>query len=250
MDDNALALKLSGLMDLTPAERAEIEEWCRAPKLFRARQPLIRERDPADMTCLILSGWAYRYKTLRDGRRQIVGIMLPGDMCGLHGFLQLTADHTIEALSDALVALIPSRDIRASLEREPRLTFALWRSSLIDEGIAREWLLNIGQRNAVSRLAHLLCELWTRASQIGLVEDGSLLMPLTQTDMAEATGLTAVHVNRMFKSLREERLVVFKGRQFIPQNLPALMACADFDPTYLQLRHNSFDGDPQEATFR
>lgn len=234
MHDNPLVSKLSGFLDLTSCERHEIETWCAQPKQLNARSTLIHEGDQTGATCLMLSGWAYRYKDIRGGKRQIVGFLLPGDMCDLHGFLH-EADHSIAMLSNAEVALIPSEALRASTEKEPRLMRGLWWTTLVDAAIAREWILNVGLRDAAPRLASLFCELWLRAHRVGLAEDGAFLAPLTQTELGEALGLTSVHINRMLRILREQRLLEFRGKQVVIQDLKALMEFADYDPTYLQL---------------
>ena len=232
---NPLVRKLSRFADLTSGERDQIGAWCAHPVSLKAHNSVIREGDRPEATCLMLSGWACRYKDLRDGSRQIVDLLLPGDMCDLHGFLLASADHSIAVLSDAVAALVPSAEILAGLDREPRLVKALWWSTLVTEGITREWVVNVGQRNAVTRIAHLMCELWTRADVVGILEGGALGFPLTQGTIGHATGLTDVHVNRSLRMLREEGLATLTGRRLIIPDFARLASFAGFDPTYLQL---------------
>ena len=234
--DNPLVLKLSSFMDLTPSEKGEIEGWCGTPTKFAARQTLIHQGDRPKDTCLMLSGWAFRHKILQDGTRQIVGLLLPGDMCDLHGFLLRSADHDIAMINDAVAALIPAATIEASLERQPRLMRALWWSSLVDEGIVREWLVSLGRRQSPARLAHLLCELWMRLHRVGIGSEDAIDLPLSQIEMADMLGLTSVHVNRTIKVLREAGLVAFNGRTLSILHLDGLSNVAGFDPSYLQLK--------------
>jgi CRP-like cAMP-binding protein len=205
-EHNPLERKLSSFSELTTAEKSKIAEWSAHPKQFGVGRTLIRPGGEPDVTCVILSGRACRFKITRDGRRQIVGIMLPGDMCDLHGFLLETTDHGIQMLSDATIALVPGERLYSSLAGEPGLMRAMWWSTLVEAAISREWLLNIGQRTAIRRVANLFCELWSRADRVGLVSDGALSMPITQQQIAEALGLTSVHVNRVLKVLRDEGL--------------------------------------------
>ena len=142
-------------------------------------------------------------------------------------------------VSDGVVALVPGDAIRESIEREPRLTLALWWSTLVDQGIAREWLINVGQRDAATRVASLICELWVRARRVGLASKGMFHLPLTQTELGEALGLTSVHINRTLKVLRERKLLTLRAKQALIEDIDALMKFADFNPTYLQPERRS-----------
>ena len=236
MAESPLALKLSSFMSLDDGERSQIRSWCSTPTHLPNGAVVIHPGGRTTSTCLVLSGWTYRFKDLCNGQRIIVGLMLPGDMCNMHGFLLRSADHGIATLSDAVVALIPSESVSAGIDGQPRLGRALWWSSLVDESITREWLVNVSQRSAAARLAHLFCELWLRARRVGLTEGSSLLLPLRQIDLADAVGLTPVHVSRIMRTLREDGLVTLRSNRLGIPDLARLAALADFDPSYLELR--------------
>jgi CRP-like cAMP-binding protein len=139
-------------------------------------------------------------------------------------------------LTDAVVASITKDQIMAAVETHPRLTSALWWTTLVDEGIARAWLVNLGQRTAIARIASLFYELWYRARLIGLTDEGEFALPLTQEQLGEAVGLTSVHVNRVLRELRDLNLVKFRSRLVVISDVDQLMKIADFDPAYLQLQ--------------
>ena len=148
----------------------------------------------------IAEGFACRYKGLSSGRRQIVGFLVKGDFCDLHVPLLRAMDHSIATLSPCTVVDIPRHRIEEMTNRMG-LTRALWWVTLVDEGTLREWLLNVGQRQAVQRLAHLFCELYVRMQAVGLTSENTYPLPLTQNDMADTIGLSQVHVNRCFQRM-------------------------------------------------
>ena len=236
MNSNPLAMKLGTFVDLEPDDLVEIENWCSTPQSVSARHSFIRQGDRPEAACILLEGWAYRYKTIRNGKRQVLGFLLPGDMCDPHAFILEKADHDIEMLTDAVIAKVSKDQILAAVETHPRLTKALWWTTLVDEGIARAWLVNLGQRSAIVRVASLFSELWHRARLIGLTEKGAFALPLTQEQLGEAVGLTNIHVNRMLHDLRDHRLVTFRSKEVVIPDIDRLMAFADFDPAYLQLK--------------
>lgn len=188
----------------------------------------------------MLSGWAYCYKDVQDGRRQIVGFLLPGDMGDPHAFILRRADHSVAMLGESTVASVDRSTILADIETYPRLARALWWMSLVDEGIARAWIANIGQRDAAHRMAHLLCELWLRA---GMADQGDahLIIPLTQGEIGEALGMTSVHTNRTIRFLREGGFVDFRGNKMVAADFDRLARFSQFDPTYLQFTRREVD---------
>ena len=193
---------------------------------------------PTDFN-LFADGWACRYRTLRDGRRQLVGFLLPGDLCDFGQSVLHRMDHGVAAVTAVRMAEIPREVLQDVLFRHPRLTQALWWSALVDEAVQREWMVSVALRSAVERLAHLLCELFIRLRMVGLANDsgggGSCEFPLTQNDLAEATGLSMVHVNRTLQELRSRGLIVLRERQLTVPNLATLQAVALFNPGYLHL---------------
>lgn len=199
-------------------------------------QDLIREGDNPETVHLILEGFAARYKMTIDGKRQIFAYLIPGDFCDLHVALLKRMDHSIGTLSPCRVAtLLPSTIIEIT-ERRPALARALWMTSLVDEATLREWLLNLGQRPARERIAHLFCEMHVRMRAVGLTTDGSFEFPLTQEELGDTTGLSIVHVNRSLKELREAGLVTMRNDRLIIPDVERLKTFAGFDPAYLHLR--------------
>lgn len=200
-----------------------------------SRYDLISEGDRPDHVHLMLKGWACRYKLLPDGTRQITALLLPGDFCDTHITLFEKMDHAIGTLTESEVAVISRRTMRELSER-PGIARALWWGSLVDEAVLRAWIVNMGRREAFDRLAHLVCEVHARLHHVGLAPDGSFGLPLTQDDLADALGLTPVHVSRTLKRLREEGLMTFRRGQIVVTDMPRLKELAQFDPNYLHLR--------------
>jgi CRP-like cAMP-binding protein len=229
------AQKLSSFVDLSEEERLTVSEWCAQPRRMPKHAHFIREGDCPDAVCIMISGWAYRYKDLSNGRRQIVGFLLPGDMCDPQAFILRAADHGIAMLSDATVASVPRTTMLEDVARLPRLAQALWWLSLVDTGILRAWLTNNGQRPSDRRAAHLFCELAMRAKMIGLAQGGSFELPVSQALLGEALSITAVHANRTLRTLRELGLVEFTHGTVVVPDIDRLAAFAEFDPGYLQL---------------
>ena len=184
----------------------------------------------------MLSGWGPRYKTVRSGARQIVDFVIPGDFCDLHVALLSAMDHGIVALTPCRVARIGQDEIAKLTSENSRIVRAMWWSTLVDQGILREWVLNVGRRDAYERVSHLLCELHFRMKRVGLVEDGRLALPLTQQELADATGLTAVHMNRTLQRLRGEKFIEIGGGTLTILDAAALQEAAGFDPNYLHVK--------------
>lgn len=245
MDDvtNPLIRKLMGTHHLTDVDCVVLNRLCTPGRIVGAGQDIILQGDPPNDLHLVLDGFAHRYKVLPDGSRQIVGVLLPGDFCDLHSEVLGVVDHSIGTLTECVIVDIPPVAINEVIERSPRIARALWWASLVDEGTLREWLLSLGRREAVERLAHLFCELRLRLRSVGLASAHSYGMPLRQTDLADVLGMTNVHVNRSLKALREEGLVILVQRRLTIPDVDRLQAFCDFDPTYLHLdRQQPADG--------
>jgi CRP-like cAMP-binding protein len=200
-----------------------------------ARGDIIREGDRPQTLNLILSGWACRYKHLEDGRRQIISFFLPGDLCDNHVFILRQMDHSIGTLTPVTFAQLPRRRVEEITLKHPRITQAFWWESLVNAAIQREWTVSLGQRDALERVAHLLCELFLRLRGVGLTDGNSCEMPLTQAELADAMGLSVVHVNRTLQELRATKLIVLRGRTLTIPDMPALQNAAQFNPNYLHL---------------
>jgi CRP-like cAMP-binding protein len=183
----------------------------------------------------MVSGFACRHKMLPDGRRQIIGYFLPGDMCDARLFILRRMDHGISTLCASSVTTISRQAILDLTTRYPRLTRAFWWNTLVEEAICREWLVNVGQRTALERLAHLFCEVHLRLQAVGLSTARGFELPVTQSELADTLALSTVHVNRTLKELRRIGLVSMSSKLLVIHDLAALRTLAMFDPSYLHL---------------
>ncbi len=233
---NPLATKLSRVARLQIEDQQLLDRLVSRPTRFESGRNIVGQGEPPEHVNLVVSGWVCRYKILADGQRQIMALMLPGDVCDLNAFVLGAMDHSLAAVGPAEVALVPRREVAFILDARPALAAALWWTALQNEAILREWIINLGRRDAYRRAAHLFYELYARLSAAGVAVDGpGFDFPLTQTDLSDALGLSVVHVNRVLQRLREEELIVLKrGRLSIPDP-GALADAADFDPSYLHL---------------
>jgi CRP-like cAMP-binding protein len=204
-------------------------------KQVSPRRDLIREGDAPKSVFLVLEGWACRYKQLPDGRRQVVAFFIPGDLCDLNVYILKEMDHTVGAISTIKVAEISRDEFEQVMADHPRITQALFWNELVTIAIQREWTLNLGQRTAYERIAHLFVEMFLRLEVVGLTTGNSCEFPLTQNDIADATGLTAVHVNRTLQDLRRDGLVELHSRVLTIPDLKALKDAALFNDNYLHL---------------
>jgi len=175
-------------------------------RTLRAHQYIVREQEKPRECCVLLEGFAIRHKTTGNGDRQIFSIHMPGDLVDLHNSLLRSADHSIEVLSHATGAFIPIEAIKAIAYARPKVGQAMWYETLVDASIFREWTLNVGRRDALTRTAHMLCEFAVRIEAAGLGQKLGFELPMTQSELADALGLTAIHLNRRLKVLREEKL--------------------------------------------
>lgn len=228
-----LLLRLSPFLQLSPEETRALESAAGPARLHRAHETLVREGESAAHIGLLLSGFAYAFRVLPDGRRQIVSYLIPGDLCDPRLLLLPTAAHTVSTLTAANVVLFPREALLAVIERQPHLGRALCWLALQEEMIAREWLVNIGQRTAVERLAHLLCETFTRMQMVGLTDGGRCELPLTQVELADTLALSTVHVNRTLQELRRQGLVSLASGMLEIHDFGALQSIAMFAPDYL-----------------
>lgn len=201
----------------------------------KAGDDLIHEGERPNHVHLLLEGWAYRYKLLPNGGRQIMAYLTPGDLCDIHIFVLKKMDHSLGLLSDAKIGLIPERAMVNLLDTQPRIARALFWATLVDEATLREWLVNTLRRDPFECVAHLFCELWIRMKTVGLVEDGMFDLPLTQTELGDTIGLNSVTVNRVLQRLRAEELITLKRGHLTILDAERLMTVSGFDPNYLHL---------------
>lgn len=234
--DSPFTAKLAGLAPLTGREIELLHDASSPARMVRANHDLISEGDKPGPTFLILDGWACRYKLLPDGSRQIMAFMLPGDFCDLHIGLLDEMDHNIGTLTACHVASLSPDRMERLITATPLLTQAFWRSQLVDEGVMRAWIVSMGRRDSLQRVAHLMLELYVRMRTVGLTTGETCRMPLTQTVLADALGLTPVHLNRVLRTLREREVMTFSLGTLDIQDIGALVRIAGFDDNYLHRR--------------
>ncbi|MCB8820226.1 Crp/Fnr family transcriptional regulator [Microvirga rosea] len=237
-DQHPLIRRLEGIADLSDEEKQAILALPLTVKVFEADTDVVREKDRPSDCCLIVNGFVCRYKLLPDGRRQIMGFYIPGDIPDLQSLHLHVMDNSIGTLVTASVAMIPHESLRKMLRRHPRLADILWRETLIDGAMLREWMVGIGRRTAYQRVAHLLCELQVRLKMIGLGKEDGYELPVTQNELGDALGLSTVHVNRVLQDLRGHGLIVLRGGALRIPDLKALWQVAEFNPSYLHLKES------------
>jgi CRP-like cAMP-binding protein len=232
-----VASKLEAFTRLSADDRAALAEISKNFRYVDARRDLITEGDRPRYVHLMLEGWACRYKTLPDGKRQIVSLFVPGDFCDVNVYILKYMDHSIGAITRLKVAMITAEEMDALTAGRPRITQALWWHELVTAAVQREWTLNLGQRTAYERLAHLLIELYLRLKAVGRASRGRCDFPLTQNDLADASALTAVHVNRTLQEMRRDKLIELERKQLHILDLERMMDAAMFNANYLHLDH-------------
>jgi CRP-like cAMP-binding protein len=196
---------------------------------------LAREGEATKHSCLLIDGFAFRQKVLVDGARSISAVHMAGDIVDLQNSLLGTADHSVQTLTRARVAFVPRHEIRRVAFEFPKLGMAMWHDTLVDGSIFREWIANIARRDAAARIAHLLCEFGVKLEAIGLGDRLSFELPMTQEQLADATGLTTVHVNRTLSHLESEGLIARAKRYVAVSDWERLEDVAGFTPGYLHL---------------
>lgn len=218
-----------GDVDLLLEATAKVKSW---PRL----RDIIREGDRPGPIIVVLDGWACRYKILPGGSRQITGFLMPGDSCDLHAGLLAEMDHSIQTITPASIAMISREDVDMLLETRSRIARAMYISQLIDEGILRAWITSMGRRTSRERIAHLMCELYLRIRNVGSPEEGDVALPLSQSALADAVGLTPVHVNRILRELRLEGAMTLERGSLHIADPVRLAHIAGFDENYLHRR--------------
>jgi CRP-like cAMP-binding protein len=229
----ALVRKMVVLAGLEGADRDAIIGLPYRLERAEAGRHLVQEGSKPAECCVLLKGYACRYKVVASGGRQIVSFHIMGDLLDLQHLYLATADHHVQAITAVEVAWIPKSELRALARERPTIAEALWRDSLIDASIFREWVLNVGRRDAKSRIAHMLCEFVVRCEAVGLFRGRMFELPLTQEQIADATGLTPVHVNRMLKALTDEGVLAGGNRSYRVANWQRLQMIGEFDRAYL-----------------
>ena len=231
----AMLQKFELRLPLTDADREALLALPFTPRTFEPGKFLIREGTSAANSALIVSGLAYRHKSTVDGDRQILSFHVPGDFIDLEGSLLAVADHNVQALTRCELALVPTGAVRQLMTAHPLLAQAMWVDTLIDASIFREWIVNVGQRDARARIAHILCEFACRLRLAGMASAKGYELPVTQEHLADATGLTTVHVSRTLMTLEREGLVKRQKRFISIPDWEKLKQAAGFNDLYLHL---------------
>ena len=230
-----LILKLQSVCPLSTDEIAALQNLPLVVTRLQEDADVLREGDRPTQCCLLLEGFLFRYKMLPTGARQITSIHVSGDMPDLQTLRLQVMDHCLGALASSTVAFIPHRVLLALVAHHPGIGAALWRETLIDAAIFREWVVNVGRRSSTQRAAHLFCEFYAKMKAVGLAEPDGCVFPMTQAELGDAMGISGVHVNRTLKELRSLGLIVLQpGRLGIP-DWEALKRFGLFDPTYLHM---------------
>lgn len=230
-----LLRKLGNQCVLSDSDRDAI---CNLPITIRDVQPpsyLVRDGETPTRCAFLIDGFTYRQKITRDGARQIVSVQVPGDFIDLQHLLLRQADHNVQALTVARIAEVPIPALTKLMREHPSVAEALWIDSLIEGSIFREWVVNVGRRDARTRLAHLLCEFLIRLHAVGLAADGAYEIPMTQEHLGDALGLTPVHVNRVLRALEKDGLIQRSKRRVLVSHWDKLRTAADFSSHYLHL---------------
>jgi CRP-like cAMP-binding protein len=230
-----LLSKVEQSLALSIEERQSLADLPLQVKTLRADQDVAREGDRPSRCFMLAEGFASSCKASRTGRRQIIGVHVPGDIPDLQGLHLEIMDNSVVTVTPCLVGFIYHDDLRSLCDRHPRLAAAFWRMTLTDAALYREWMVSLGQRSAHARLAHLLCELFTRLEVVGLARDRAYHLPLTQVDLGDMLGLSTVHVNRVMRELRAAGMIALEKRRLTVLDWPGLARAGEFDPAYLHM---------------
>jgi CRP-like cAMP-binding protein len=229
-------------VDTSPLSQEEKNAILRLPVTIReigADQDVLREGDRPSQCYVVLEGFQCRYKMLRDGERQIMSFHVAGDIPDLQSLFLEVMDHSLGTITPNKVGFITHDVLRELIRAQPGIGERLWRETLIDAAIFREWITNVGSRDAYTRIGHLICEFFVRLRSVGLAKGTTFNFPITQTEIADATGLSTVHVNRSVQQLRADGLIsIERGVCTIP-DFERLKEAAMFEPGYLHLQEGA-----------
>lgn len=233
IESSPLTRKLSAFVALSEAELAVLDRLHQRRRSFVAGRDLVHQGQSDQAAYILSAGWVCSYKIQPDGPRQIVDFQIPGDFLGLRSVLLHTSDHSIEPIVNIQAAEVLASDLLDAFAQTPRLATAILWAVSRDEAMVVEHLVGLGRRDADARMAHFLLELGARLALVGIGSKAGYACPLTQYHLADALGLTAIHVNRVLRQLREDGLVTFRAGHVTFDNYDRLVDLADFDPAYL-----------------
>jgi CRP-like cAMP-binding protein len=229
----ALVRRLQTSSGISEEDIREVHELPITVREYPAERAVVRDGERATECCLIAEGFCVRSKTISDGRRQILSIHIPGEIPDLMSLFLHVMDHDLSTLTPCTLGFIKHETLQKLHRRRPNVAEMFWRDTLIDSAMFREWIVNVGQRPAPARLAHVMVELRERLKVIGRADGNRFDMPLTQEQIGEALGITAVHANRVIKQLRQDGIVdLHRGRVTVLDE-GKFQELADFDNRYL-----------------
>lgn len=233
---NRFVEKLHGFGQLDATDIAALTHATVKQRKVGAKHDLIREGDRPGPVFVMLEGWACRYKILPSGLRQVLGYLMPGDSCDLHIGLLAQMDHSIQTITKATYATVERLEMDTMMDSHPAIARAIYIAQLVDEGTMRAWITSMGRRASIERVAHLMCELYIRARNIGLTTEASFALPLSQLLLADSLGMTPVHLNRVLKELRRRDAMTLKRGSLELTDVEQLIRIAGFDENYLHRR--------------
>lgn len=218
---------------VSPEEKQALVDAAGTVETYPAGRDMVSEGDRPTHSILLISGITTRYNILATGQRQITALHVSGDFVDLHGFLLKKMDHSVGALTECRVLTFQHRELVRITENYPHLTRLLWLLTLLDGAIHRQWLVVMGRMSAVSHIAHLICEMYLRLKVVGLAADYSFRFPLTQVELADTTGMSAVHVNRTLQELRGMKLLQWQSGVVRILDWEGLQNVGEFNPVFL-----------------
>ncbi len=243
-----LIRKLNAFNRLSQKGEEAIQNICgRRILSLPRRQDIISEGEDPRTVNVIIDGWACRYKTLEDGRRQILAFFVPGDLADLHVYILDAMDHSIGTLTPLRYARMSPKEFESLGNDYPAVLRALWCDSLVTAAIQREWLVSVGQRTALESVAHLICELYLRLKTVGLTREGKCAFPLTQSDIADALGMTQPHVSRTLREIERTGIMTLRRGTLTVHNLADLKELAIFSPNYLHHLYDAAQSGPDPS---
>jgi CRP-like cAMP-binding protein len=240
--ENPLVAKLSQFAPLSHKDIGLLEALCLPEERLRAGVNIVVEGETPRSLFVVTRGMACRYRLMPDGKRQILTILLPGDLFGLPRFLLHPMDHSVAAIGPTRIAAIGREAVIDIIANHPRIGAGLWWSVMQEEAMLRERIVALGRRSARGRVAYILCELVWRQRSIGIAEDHAIRLPFTQTDLADMLGLTSVHTNRVLQGFRRDGLITLAHQRLTLHDLERLQAISGLTKDYLQL-----NGTPSEV---
>lgn len=230
-----LIARLRAIAKLDGDDAARVENLPMTMQNIPAGQDVVRDGQIVDQCCMLVDGYLFRHKIGKEGKRQIVSWHVPGDIPDLYSLHLNPIDHNITALGPAVVSFIPHHPFKEMMSGSPHLTHIFWRETLVDASLFREWVVSLGRRDALARIAHMLCELVMRLRVVGLAVADRFRFPASQIDVSDATGMTPVHANRMIQQLRAKGLIEWEGPRIRILDFDGLKQLAEFDDSYLHL---------------